>query len=233
MATHTLYSSLVHKAPKRQNSDRSNWLHFSCYEVALGTVGPVIHQRSQFLLASDTTSWPCTVDLHQRIISKLILHTFYSRNLLNLLTWKTDAGPHWIQSLPLGTMPSYIPTVQIISSSVRSLQTSAWRHMLLCQCTWIFLTIMLQFTHVVRKVQEDWLLSTRHNINKALPTLGSKDWRLSSNSMAMNQFLSWDLEPLFQVQPVAWGQTCWCHVLPDANTGSWRQRTISIIYFSR
>lgn len=139
------------------------------------------------------------MDLHQNIISKLILHTFHGRNLLNLLTWKTDAGLHWKQSLALAKMHSYIPTLQIIGTSLRSLYTSAWRHMQLCQCTFIFLIMMLQFTRVVHKVHEQWLLSTYHNINKALPRLGSKDWRLSTNSIAMNHFLSLDLPPLFQV----------------------------------
>lgn len=99
MVTPALYSSSVHKPPKSHGSDRSNRLHFSCYEIASCAADPVIHQRSQFMLASATTAWPCTVDLHRRITSQLMLHTFYGRNLLNLLTWKTDAGPHWKQSL--------------------------------------------------------------------------------------------------------------------------------------
>lgn len=98
MVTPALYSSSVHKPPKSHGSDRSNRLHFSCYEIASCAADPVIHQRSQFMLASAAPSWPCTVDLHRRITSQLMLHTFYGRKLLNLLTWKTDAGPHWKQS---------------------------------------------------------------------------------------------------------------------------------------
>lgn len=210
MVTPTLYNSSVRKIPKSHDSDRSHWLHFSGYEIALGTADPATHQRPQFLLASATTSWLCPVDLHQSIISKSMLYTFYGRNLVNILTRKTDAGPHWKQYLHLGTVHSYIPTLQIICRPVRSLQTQWDRHLLLCQCTWISLTTMLQLTRVVCKVHQHWLLCTYYSTNKALSRLGSKYWRLSSDSIAMNQFLSLGLPLLFQVQTFAWGQMCSC-----------------------
>lgn len=223
-----LYSYLVHKTPKSHNSDRSNWFHFSCCEIALGTADPVIHRGSQFLLASVTISWPCSVDLHERIFSKSLLYTFYGRNLINILTWKTDARPHWKQSLHLGKLHSYIPTSKKIGTTGRNLQTQSDRHMLLCQCTWIFLTTMLRFTHVACNVHEHWLLSTYHNINKVLSRLGSKIGGWAGIPLQWTTFCPQVCHHSSRYSQLHEGKCA--HVLPDASTGSWRQRTVSIIY---